>query len=420
MASQSMKKFPRVFATMTFAFALALGPAAPLYARTPLKIGVVLPLSGRNAAVGQSNLFGMRLVVDKVNAAGGIESLGGEKIDLVTADDASVPVSAAVAARRLVESERVAFILGPYATPEAEAMAPVTERAHIGAISTQASYDGLFERHYKGFLTVSMTSSQFGTSYADFLLWLMKTHGVKIKTLAITYPDNDYGRTAAKFAEKKLVAAGVSVAGSFGFPPRTQDLTPIVLKLKQLNPDAVISIGYFEDGVLLHTARAAQSYAGQPIWVGGSSSFTDDRMWSTLGDKIARVALGGPRSFGLAQFDNGAPTPGVKWLDAAARKQKPGVVVDQGMAAGAQAAWILVDALRHLKRAAPATIIAAIKRVHIPANSQEVTMPQFTNGIAFAPSGKPRHPVALFVQWKNGAKKIVYPEALKTAAVALH
>ena len=413
-----MRRPSHPIATFALASALVLGLAAPVLAQAPLKVGVVLPLSGRNAAAGQSNLFGMRLVAGTVDAAGGIKSLGGAKIELVVADNASVPVSSAVAARRLIESERAVFILGPYSTPEAEATVPVTERAGVGMISTQASYDGLFERNYKGLMTVSMTASQFGTSYADFLRWLMKTYGATIKTLAITYPDNDYGQTAAKSAEKELVAAGISVVGVFGFPPTAQDLTPIVLRLKQLNPDAVVSIGYFEDGVLLHNARVAQSYAEQPIWVGGSASFTDDRMWSTLGDKIARPALG-PRTFGLAQFDNGARTPGVKWLNVAARKEKADVVVDQSMAAGAQAAWILVEALERSGATAPEEIAQAVKKVRIPATSERVTMPQFTDGITFEPSGKPKDPVALFVQWKDGAKEIVYPEALKTVDIKL-
>jgi branched-chain amino acid transport system substrate-binding protein len=408
-----MNRLLRCITTFAVAAALGLGLVAPIAAQTPMKVGVVLPLSGRNAAAGQSNLFGMRLVVDMINAAGGIKSLGGAKIELVVADNASVPVSSAGEARRLIENERVAFILGPYATPEAEATVPVTERAGVGMISTQASYDGLFERNYKGFTTVSMTSSQFGTSYAEFLRWLTKTHAVTIKTLAITYPDNDYGQTAAKSAQKELAAAGISIVDVRSFPPTAQDLTPIVLRLKQLNPDAVVSIGYFQDGVLLHNARVAQSYAEQPIWVGGSASFTDDRMWSTLGDRVAHPALG-RRTFGLAQFDSGARTPGVKWLTAAARKQKADVVVDQAMAAGAQAAWILVEALEHSGATAREDIAQAVKKVRIPATSERVTMPQFTNGVAFEPSGKPKDPVALFVQWKDGAKQIVYPEALKT------
>jgi branched-chain amino acid transport system substrate-binding protein len=398
--------------------AIALGFVAPVAAQTPLKVGVVLPLSGRNAAAGQSNLFGMRLVADTINGAGGIKSIGGAKLELVVADNASAAVSSAGEARRLIESERVVFILGPYSTPEAEATVPVTERAGVGLIATQAAYDGLFERNYKGFTTVSMTASQFGTSYFEFLRWIVKSQGVAIKTVAITYADNDYGQTAAKSAQQELAAAGMSIVEFRSFPPTVQDLTPVVLRLKQLNPDAVVSIGYFQDGVLLHNARVAQGYTDQPIWVGGSASFTDDRLWGTLGDKVARPALN-RRAFGLAQFDNGARTPGVKWLTAAARKQKPDVIVDQAMAAGAQAAWILVEALERSGATGREEIAQAVKKVRIPAASERVTMPQFTKGVAFEPSGKPTDVVALFVQWKDGAKQIVYPEALKTVDLKL-
>lgn len=411
-----MSKLARFVSASAVAMAFALGLFSAAAAQTPLRVGVVLPLSGRNAVAGQSNLFGMKLVTDTVNAGGGIKSLGGGKIELVVADNASAATSSAGEARRLIENERVAFILGPYATPEAEATVPVTERAGVGMIATQAAYDGLFERNYKGFTTVSMTASQFGTSYFEFLTWLQKSQGVTIKTLAITYPDNDYGQTAAKSAKQELSSAGISIVDFRGFPPTVQDLTPVVLRLKQLNADAVVSIGYFQDGVLLHNARVAQGYTDQPIWVGGSASFTDDRMWSTLGEKVARPALN-RRTFGLAQFDNGAQTPGVKWLTAAARKQKPDVIVDQAMAAGAQAAWILVEALEKSGATTREEIAQAVKKVRIPAHSERVTMPQFTKGVAFDATGKPQDVVALFVTWKDGKKQIVYPEALKTADV---
>lgn len=413
-----MSRFSTSVTATLVAATLALGLVAPVSAQTPLKVGVVLPLSGRNAVAGQSNLFGMRLVADLVNAGGGIKSLGGAKLELVVADNASAAVSSAGEARRLIENERVAFILGPYSTPEAEATVPVTERAGVGLLSTQASYDGLFDRNYKGFATVSMTSSQFGKSYAGFVKWLVNSQGATIKTVAITYPDNDYGQTAAKSTQQELAAAGLSIVDVRSFPPTVQDLTPVVLRLKQMSPDAIVSIGYFQDGILLHNARVAQSYTDQPLWVGGSASFTDDRLWKTLGDKIARPALG-RRTFGLAQFDNAAQTPGVKWLTAAARKQKADVIVDQAMAAGAQAAWILVEALERSGATGREEIAQAVKKVRIPASSERVTMPQFTNGVVFEPSGKPLGPVALFVQWKDGAKQIVYPEPLKTADVKI-
>lgn len=413
-----MSRLSRRGFVLGVAGALVAGATASAAAQTPVKVGVVLPLSGRNAVAGQSNLFGIRLVVDTINAAGGIASLGGAKLDLVVADNASAAVSSAGEARRLIENERVVFLLGPYATPEAEATVPVTERAGVGMISTQASYDGLFDRNYKGFTTVSMTSSQFGKSYAEFVQWIARSQGVAIRTLAITYPDNDYGQTAAKALQQELASGSIKVVEVRSFPPSVQDLTPVVLRLKQLAPDAIVSIGYFQDGVLLHNARVAQGYADQPIWVGGSASFTDDRMWGTLGDRVARPALG-PRTFGLAQFDSSAKTPGVRWLIAAARRKKADVIVDQAMAAGAQAAWILVEALERSAAAGREEIAQAVKKVRIPPTSERVTMPQFTRGVAFEPSGKPLEPVALFVQWKDGAKQIVFPEGLRNADVRL-
>ena len=396
---------------------LAVAPmlfAAPAQAAgKTIKIGVLLPLSGRYASAGQSNKRGIDLVVDTVNKAGGIKALGGAKLDVVIADDASDQGTTAQEARRLVNQEEVKFILGPYATPEAEAAAPVGERAHVGMISTQASFDGLFERHYKFFTTVSMTSSQFGQSYAEFVDWLNAKHQADIKTVALTYPDNDYGKTASQAAITLLKKSGIEVLGSFGFPPKVGDMTPIVQKVKALNPKAVVSIGYLQDGILLHRARVAQNYTSPPIWVGGSDSFSNDRLWQLLGN-VAAKALSG-KTYALAQFDNGVKTPGVEWLVAAATKAGfKHDQIDQGMAAGAQAAWILVQALEDAKSDDPEKLASAVHSVHMSPDSPHVTMPQFANGLDFEPSGKPKNPVALFAHWENGHKVVVYPTKIAT------
>lgn len=388
----------------------ACGQGTSSSSGSTIKVGALLPLSGKNASAGDSNLKGMRMVVDAVNDAGGIKSLDGAKLKLVSADDASDQTKTAEQARRLIQQEHVSFILGPYATPEAEAAVPVSERARMGMLSTQASFDGLFDRGYKYFSTVSMTSSQFGDQYAEFFKWLNKSQHTGIKTLAVTYPDNDYGQTAAKSATKGLDGTGIKVGPSLSYPPDVKDVTPVVQRVKAANPDAVLSIGYLSDGVLLQKARAAQGYTSPPIWVGGSSSFTDDRLWGMLGD-AAKPALGG-ETFGLAQFDRSVSTPGVKWLVDHYKGKTP---LDQATAAGAQAAWILVTAMEKSGSKDPAKLGEAIKKVNLPADDKRVSMPQFDNGLSFEPSGRPKEPVGLFVQWTNGHKKVVFPLDLANA-----
>jgi branched-chain amino acid transport system substrate-binding protein len=379
-----------------------------------VKIGVLLPLSGRYASAGQSNKRGIDLVIDQVNKGGGIKALGGAKIELTVGDDASDQVTTAQEARRLINQDKVSFILGPYATPEGEAAAPVAERGTTGLLSTQASFDGLFQRNYKYFSSVSMTSSQFGLAYAEFLEWLNKDHAANIKTVAMTFPNNDYGKTASQSASDELKKANVKVLEAFGFPPNVSDMTPIVQKVEALAPDAIISIGYLQDGLLLHRARVAQGYASKPIWIGGSDAFSNDRLWTLLGDSVAKEALSG-RTFALAQFDNGVKTPGVEWLvKAAADAGFKNEQIDQGMAAGAQVAWILVQALEDSKSTDPVKLAAAVRQVKLPATSPRVSMPQFANGLAFEPTGQPKNPVALFEHWDAGKKSVIYPVSIAT------
>ncbi|KIZ47308.1 hypothetical protein OO17_05015 [Rhodopseudomonas palustris] len=390
---------------------------AALAAETNIKIGVLLPLSGRYASAGQANKRGVDLVIQEVNRSGGIKALGGAKLDLVVADDASDQVTTAQEARRLIGQEQAKIVIGPYSTPEAEAAAPVAERAGVGVISTQASFDGLFERNYKYFTTVSMTSSQFGESYAEFVNWLNQNHSAGIKTTALTFPNNDYGKTASQAAVAVLKKSNIKVLETFGFPPKVGDMTPIVQRVKATDPNAVISIGYLQDGILLHQARVAQNYTSPPIWIGGSDAFSNDRMWQLLGD-IAPKALSG-KTFALAQFDNGVKTPGVEWLVSAATKAGfKDEEIDQGMAAGAQAAWLVVQALEDAKSSDPTKLAAAVHAVQLPADSPRVTMPQFENGVAYEASGKPKNPVALFVHWNEGHKTVIYPPNLATGSYA--
>src|ERR1700674_1445974 len=67
---------------------------------TAVNIGVIQPLSGANAQFGINSRNGIELVADEINAAGGIKSLGGAKINLIVADATSTPTTAGTVAQR--------------------------------------------------------------------------------------------------------------------------------------------------------------------------------------------------------------------------------------------------------------------------------------------------------------------------------
>ena len=386
---------------------------APGIAATPpadVKIGLLMPLSGRYAESGASVLRGASMVIDEVNTANGIKSLGGARLKLVVADDGSEPAKASLDARRLMTEDKVSFIIGPYSTPEAEAFMPVADRYQVGGLGLQTTL--VPKTPY--FATLSITADGFGKGYAALVKWL-REKGQKIDTIVLTYANNDYGQTVAKSAIAALQAQGVKVLDTIAVDQQAKDMTPVVLRVKSLKPDAVISVVYFEDGVLLHKARFNLGY-DDPIWIGGSAGFTDDKLWGVLGDEVASRTL--THAFGLAFYSPDANLPGMR--DAARRglAAYPGKVIDQSFMFGAQAGILVARAVAAAGSADPERVNIALHALKFPAKAPEIVLPFIVGDLSFNRNGILEGTSPLFVQWHDGKKAIVFPEAVASAQPA--
>src|SRR5947209_20040140 len=83
-----------------------------------IRIGVIQPMSGNFAPYAQESQPAFEYVVNKINAEGGIKRMGGAKIELLLADDASQGARTATEARRLATEENVAMIVGGLLSPQ--------------------------------------------------------------------------------------------------------------------------------------------------------------------------------------------------------------------------------------------------------------------------------------------------------------
>ncbi|MGB3865560.1 MAG: ABC transporter substrate-binding protein [Xanthobacteraceae bacterium] len=393
---------------MAGALALATGfmSVAPGFA-ADVKIGVLMPRTGRYAETGLSVVRGIEMVVNNVNTAGGIKSLGGAKINLVIADNGSDPTKTSLEARRLMSEEKVSFILGPYSTPEAQAFMPVADRYQVGGVGLQTTL--IPTTPY--FSTISISAEGFGKAYADMVKWL-GTKGANIKTVAITFANNDYGQVVSKTAAAALTAQGVKVLESIAVEPTVKDMTPIVLRVKSLAPDAVISVVYFQDGVLLHKARFNLDY-NAPIWLGGSAGFSDDKLWDTLGKEVAEKTL--TSSFGLAFYSADGKLPGLKDALEKGTAAYPDKILDQSFMFGVQAARFLARALEEAGSDDPVKVNAAFRALKFKAGDPAIVLPIIPGDVHYGPDGTLAGTSAIFVQWKDGKKHTVYPEAVASA-----
>ncbi len=107
-AIQRMPFMSRRFVISALAAATAF-VVTPANAQETLKLGVVTVLSGQSAKAGESIVRGLAIAVDEINAKGGVL---GKKLELVVRDDESNPAKGAVAARELVQREKVVAFFG--------------------------------------------------------------------------------------------------------------------------------------------------------------------------------------------------------------------------------------------------------------------------------------------------------------------
>ena len=94
---------------------------APARAQDTLKLGLVAAMSGQSAKSGEAIVRGLSIAIDELNAKGG---LLGKKVELIVRDDESNPAKGAIAARELVQREKVAALFGGLDTPVSLAIVP--------------------------------------------------------------------------------------------------------------------------------------------------------------------------------------------------------------------------------------------------------------------------------------------------------
>jgi ABC-type branched-subunit amino acid transport system substrate-binding protein len=115
---------------LIFAFAV---PGGVLADKDPIKIGIVLPLSGGLELFGQQGIQGAKMAVAEINAAGGV--LDGRKFELIIEDNKTDPKTAVEKTKKLILRDKVHAILGPITSANRDAMTP-----HLTKLKTPLLY----------------------------------------------------------------------------------------------------------------------------------------------------------------------------------------------------------------------------------------------------------------------------------------
>src|SRR5262249_7622578 len=121
-------RLPLLTRRLLLAASAAVFLAGPAAAEDTLKLGLVAAMSGQSAKSGEAIVRGLSVAIDEINAKVG---LLGRQVELVVRDDESNPAKGAMAARELVQREKVAGIFGGLDTPVSIAIVPFMNQSKV-------------------------------------------------------------------------------------------------------------------------------------------------------------------------------------------------------------------------------------------------------------------------------------------------
>ncbi|MGQ0578314.1 MAG: ABC transporter substrate-binding protein [Betaproteobacteria bacterium] len=219
-----------MFKHILTASALAAGCilAASVPAQEPIRVGMVLEMSGPFADIGRQLLNGARAYV---KAHG--DSVAGRKIELIVKDTTGAsPEIAKRLAQQLIVNDKVDFLAGFGFTPNALAVAPVATDAKKPMIVMNAATSVITTRS-PYIARVSMTLPQVTAPLAN---WAFKNGIKEVYTLVSDFGPGIDAETTFK---KTFEAAGGKIVGDVRVPLRNPDFAPFLQRIKDAKPQAV-------------------------------------------------------------------------------------------------------------------------------------------------------------------------------------
>jgi ABC-type branched-subunit amino acid transport system substrate-binding protein len=241
--------------------AAALATATALPARAwaqagPIKLGTLTPLTGAGGNYGPSMLKAMSWVADQVNAAGGVL---GRKIQLVSEDDQTNPDAAVRAARKLIDVDRVAAIMGTWASAVTTAVAPLCWESKT-FLTTVSGSDTITLLPHQGYLIRTQPNSHLqARKFAEFMI------GLGMKRVFVISVQAPFAQPTHKLLAEFLPKGGSELVGGLIYDKDKATFRSEIDQALRTKPDIMYLNGYTPDVTVVLKDLYKAGYAGAKI-----------------------------------------------------------------------------------------------------------------------------------------------------------
>jgi branched-chain amino acid transport system substrate-binding protein len=327
-----------------FLILLLLGGVSALAADKVVKVGVVYEQTGNVATFGQSAVNATRMLVEEINAKGGIKGVG--KLELVIEDNKSDAAESANAYNKVIFKDKVVGILGPVTSTNTLAAAPIAQQAGVPVITPTATNPRVTQ------VGDYIFRACFIDPFQGRVMAVFAAKELKYKRVAVM-PEvtSDYAMGLVQFFKENFEKLGGKIVAEEKWSTGDQDFSAQLTKIKATNPDAIYVGSYYNDVALI--SRQARQLGLKVPLIGGDG-FDSDKLFEIGKDTV----VGHYFTNHYSKDDQDPVTQ--KFVKAYAAKY--GSAPDALAALGYDAAGLLFDAIARAGKADPKAIREALAK----------------------------------------------------------
>jgi len=389
--------------------AVACKPTSkPAGDRTEILIGGTLPLTGAEARIGGFYKEGYDLALDEINRAGGVD-VGGKKlvVKLTLLDDTTNQDTAASLADKLINSDKVDFLLGTYSTALVQRQSTVAEQNKVPYLSGGGAATAIYQRGYKWVFGALAPVELLGTTLMTWIDEQQKAGKLpKPAKIAVLWENTSHGKDFRKgisdFAARS--GGGYEITVDESFELNGKDYSAVLGKVKAAGTDLFLADAHLPDYITMHRQYVDAGLCHKVVSYGARGS--EKAAIEALGKDNTEYVLSGTWWSPLLANTN----PLAKKFVEAFKARYAGRTPEWFQALGYESVRALVTAIQQagtLDREAVRAKLAALK--------MESLVP---GGTLDFPQDKGYQIQAPFVVQQNtpDGAPIIYPQSIATAA----
>ena len=246
--------------SIVIAAALAAGLPGPALAQDAYVVGITAALTGPPASTYAPAIEALRIYLDRVNAAGGVN---GRKVNLVIQDDSAEPSKAAANAKKLLTQDNAVLMINASLS---STYAPVVNEAKNAGVpllfASSVCPKDVYPPAAEGQFCTTAFASNFDSRAALAFIKETAKEPVRIGFSAMAIP---ISRGEIDFAESQTAALGMTAVDKEIIPPPTADYTPFATKIKDANANWVFSWAPWVTQVRTFEALRRLGWAGDYV-----------------------------------------------------------------------------------------------------------------------------------------------------------